>query len=233
MRYQRCFGPGAPSGKPPFAMDEGCPRTALRVAAGHPRHLEAHLGRLMAGARVLGHAPDWVEEIAGELQGWVSACETHAWALRLRLLSKQKLLWAEMEPLPVAPSPCRLVLMAHPLSARRLDPLTRHKGLCGPWSTAILASATEQGGQDALLSWPDGSLAETAMAAVGLEVDGLIQLPPCEGRVSSLAEALDLPAWADARSLRIQQGPIPLTSLSKGRLWCMNELRGIWPATLL
>jgi branched-subunit amino acid aminotransferase/4-amino-4-deoxychorismate lyase len=140
---------------------------------------------------------------------------------------------ARLEPLPVSPDPYRLVVMPHPLNEGRSDPQAPHKGLSGPWSAAIRTEAQRLGGEDALLLWPDDTLAETAIAAVGLEVNGTLLLPPPEGRVASLAERLDLPAWAAGRGLRIEAAPIPRSRTQEGRLWCLNALRGIWPASLM
>jgi branched-subunit amino acid aminotransferase/4-amino-4-deoxychorismate lyase len=123
--------------------------------------------------------------------------------------------------------------MRHPLTEGRSDPKAPHKGLSGPWSAATRAEAQQLGGEDALLLWPDGTLAETAIAAVGLEVNGAFLLPSPEGRVASLAKRLDLPAWAAGRGLRIEVAPIPRSRMPEGRLWCLNALRGIWPASLL
>lgn len=133
----------------------------------------------------------------------------------------------------MAPVPCRLVPMIHPLAGRKWDPAAPHKGLTGPWPSEAWAEARRRGGQDALLLWSDGSLAETAIAAVGLERDGILLFPPPEGRVASLAERLDLPGWAADRGLRVESAPIPLSCVAEGQLWCMNALRGVWPAILL
>ena len=122
--------------------------------------------------------------------------------------------------------------MPHPLIEGRSDPAAPHKGLTGSWPATALREAHRLGGDDALLLWPDGTLAETAIAAVGLELGDRFLLPPAEGRVASLAERLDLPTWAADRRLQVTTAPISLAEAREGRLWCMNALRGIWPATL-
>jgi hypothetical protein len=38
---------------------------------------------------------------------------------------------------------------------------------------------------------------------------------------------------AAPNSGRIERSMIPLSRVPKGQLWCMNALRGIWPAILI
>lgn len=236
MNHPRAFGPGAK--EPQLAagtnLPDAVPRTALPVGPDGPRHLEAHFGRLQAGAALLGHAAPWLPGVQAELRAWlVEVLQGGEAALRLVLHPDRGILLARLEPLPAAPDPCRLVPMPHPLWNRRLDPAAPHKGLTGPWPSEAWAEARRRGGEDALLLWPDGTLAETAIAAVALETGDALTLPPPEGRVASLAERLDLPRWAAARGLRVVVAPIPFGGAACGRLWCMNALRGIWPAILL
>ena len=226
------FGPGAaacPSDLP-LPSWEG-PRTALPVREGIPPHLDAHLERLRAGARALGHEVPWLTFAAAELLRWLESRSTVEGAMRLALHLDLRLLAARMEPLPPAPFPCRLAPMPHPMGDLRPNPLARHKGLSGPWRPVALAEARRRGAEDALLLWPDGTLAETAIAAVALEHEGSLTLPPPQGRVASVAERLDLPAWAEAHGLVLRTEELFLGAA--GRLWCLNALRGIWPATLL
>lgn len=217
---------------------EGCPRTALAVFKGRPRHLQAHLRRLQQAAEALQRPGDWLESLASEIGAqilvWTDRPEAAlASALRLALHPELGLLRVRLEPLPSSPQPYLLAPMPHPMAHRRSDPLLRHKGLGGAWGAAVLAEARSLGAADALMVWPDGSLAETAIAAVGVEREGSLTVPLPEGRVASLAEQLDLPAWAAQRGLRIEQGPLGLAQARQGQIWCLNALRGIWPAQLL
>ncbi len=233
MNLELAFGPGA-TVRPPKPAEDRLPRTALPIRQGQPRHLESHLTRLQSGAMVLGHPTPWLFGIQADLLRWLEAVlPGQDAALRLILHPNLGYVFARLEALPGPLRPCRLVPMAHPLAEGRSDPAAPHKGLSGPWAALAWAEAHRRGGEDALLLWPDGTLAETAIAAVGLELDGLFLLPPPEGRVASLAERLEVPSWAAGRGLRIDQAAIPLTRVPKGRLWCMNALRGIWPAILL
>jgi branched-subunit amino acid aminotransferase/4-amino-4-deoxychorismate lyase len=204
------------------------------VFQGHPRHLEAHLLRLAAGASALGQPVKWLAGLQAEITTWLaSATPKEDATLRLILHPGPGLLTGWLEPLPSAPQPYRLIPMSHPLDGRREDPAVIHKGLSGPWGSSVLAAARQLGAEDALLIWPDGTLAETAIASVGVESAGILSLPGPRGRVASLAERLDLPGWARSRGLRVETAELSLTHAREGRLWCMNALRGIWPAALL
>jgi branched-subunit amino acid aminotransferase/4-amino-4-deoxychorismate lyase len=233
MNQQRTFGPAAGLPQPESAQTPR-PRTALAVGRGEAKHLEAHLARLEAGATALGESAPWLLDLVSPLREWVSETASgEDAALRLRLVSGAGQLEARLETLPTVPSPYRVVPMPHPLQGRRSAPAVIHKGLSGPWSGEVLAAARRQNAEDALLLWSDGTLAETAIAAVALDVDGILWLPPAEGRVASLAERLDLPAWAEARSLRLKTSDIPLEWVARGQLWCLNAVRGIWPTEVV
>lgn len=223
----KAFGPGPGADYDPLAA---VPRTAARMEQGRIRHLQAHLDRLMASAAAMGEAAPWVGGEDGAIEAWAAGSSLGSTGvLRLRLHGNH--LWALLEPLPKTPSPYRLRLMPHPLETPARHPLAPHKGLLGVWNRAPLEEANSVGAHDALLFWPDGTLVETAIASIALEVGDELWLPPPEGRVASLAERLDLPEWAGARKIRIQ--PFSATELDRGRLWCFNAVRGVWPGTLL
>jgi branched-subunit amino acid aminotransferase/4-amino-4-deoxychorismate lyase len=235
MNERRLFGPGAELADQAFSpVGLALPRTALRVLRGAPLHFEEHLQRLESGALAMGQPVDWLPSIRTEIEMWLRdiLAEGDA-ALRLVLHPETRLVTALLEPLPSAPQPYRLVVLPHPLGSRQEDPRVIHKGLAGPWNLDILAKARQLGADDALLIWPDETLAETAIASLGIEIDGVLKVPPPEGRVGSLAERLGLPEWAAARHLRIAMTPISVAEARDGQVWCMNALRGIWSATLL
>lgn len=235
MNAVRLFGPGVLRlADAPALSSNHQPRTALPVFQGFPRHIEAHLHRLNAGASAMDQPVDWLLDLQGPLETWLRASASEGdLALRLVLHPSEGLLSARLEPLPVAARPYRLVWRPHPLQACQGDPKTVHKGLSGSWGPGILQEARQSGGEDALLFWSDGSVAETALASVAVELEGVLWLPFTPGRVGSLAERLDLPAWATDRGLRIERRSLSKVQARAGRLWCMNALRGIWPATLL
>jgi hypothetical protein len=137
------------------------------------------------------------------------------------------------EPFAALPAPYRLLPRPHPLGDARGESFAPHKGLMGPWSAAALAEARAAGADDLLCLWPDGTVAETAIASVALHLDAALRLPPPEGRVASLAEALDLPDWAAARGLEICTAPITLPECAHGTLLCFNAARGVWQAEIL
>ncbi len=235
MSADRWFGPGVAqaihTGMP---SGDHLPRTALAVLLGVPRHLPSHLERLQAGASAMGRTVDWLPGIEVEMTTWLNlAAPGMDAALRMVLHPDDALVSARLEALPTAPQPYRLIPMPHPLRDRQMETTLMHKGLSGPWSQAVLSSVRQVGADDALLLWADGTVAETAIASVGIEQGNVLTLPPQLGRVASLAERLDLPGWAESRGLRIDIGRFPLPGPGEGQVWCMNALRGIWSATLL
>lgn len=225
------FGPGSASGLTAQIPPDARPRTALPVLKGHPIRLAAHGQRLAAGAAALGFPSTWLSAALEEVASWVAEYTGMDLALRLSLDAEGSCATARLEPLPRATAPWRLLPLPHPMGDLRACPLAPHKGLTGPWGASIRAEAMAGGGADALLLWPDGTVAETGLATVALERDGRLVLPPAAGRVASLTERLELPAWARARGLDLQRSPF--TPGASGQLWCLNALRGIWPVTVL
>jgi branched-subunit amino acid aminotransferase/4-amino-4-deoxychorismate lyase len=204
------------------------------VAEGRPLNLVDHLLRLARGAEALAQPAPWIRGLDVEIRAWLAAAGTRDdRALRLALHGAEGLVSACLEPLPSTPHPYRLAPLPHPRGDLRGSTLARHKGLSGPWRPPVLAEARKRGAEDALLLWPDGTLVETTLAALALEVAGTLLLPPPDGRVASLAEALELPAWAAARGLAPRWEGIRLDQVAGGRLWCLNAVRGFWPAILL
>lgn len=210
------------------------PRTALRLLGGVPRHLAAHLLRLARGAEALAQPAPWIGGLEPAIRAWITAAGIpEDGVLRLALHGPEGLVSARREPLPRTPAPYRLAPMLHPMGDLRSSALAQHKGLSGPWRQPALAEARSRGAEDALLLWPDGTLAETTLASLALEVEGTLTLPPPDGRVASLTEALEVGAWAAARGLDLRTEGIPLGRPVEGRLWCLNAVRGFWPAILL
>lgn len=223
----KAFGPGPGSRYDPGAA---VPRTAARVERSRIRHLPAHLERLGVSAAATGLATPWLSSQAVAIEDWVAGMSNAPLeALRLHLLGDQ--VWALLEPLPETPSPYHLKLAPHPLETAMGHPLAPHKGLMGTWNAGPLNRAKAAGAEDALLFWPDGTLVETAIASIALEVDGSLWVPPLAGRVASLAERLDLPEWAGSRDIRMKA--FQAADLRRGRLWCFNAVRGVWPGTAL
>lgn len=192
-------------------------------------NLESHLHRLEAGARELGRDVPWLREVLPDLLAWLSEAGTAA--CRMQLFSDA--LSVRLEAMPEPESPYRLIPLPHPLGDARENPRALHKGILGDWDIQARNQARESHGEDALLLWPDGTLAETTLASIGLQVGRDLFLPPLEGRVGSLTEALELPLWASSHGVALQRRPIALVEVSSGQLWCMNALRGLWQAEVV
>lgn len=184
-------------------------------------HAEAHLARLTAS----GPPTPWLDAAFRAVQAHYAAAPDGM--LRLRFDRAGGRLWTAWEALPATPSPYRLLPLTHPLPPAA-EP--RVKGADGAWHPAVLATARAAGAHDALLLWPDGTVAETAIAAVALQLEGALWVPPVGGRVASLGESLELPAWASARGLPLGTRAFDLATAARGTLWCLNAVRGVWQA---
>lgn len=228
MAPDAVFGPGADG---PAPDDPAGPRTALPLVAGHPAHGAAHLARLTAGLEALDAPVDWLPLAWTQALDW-AARQGPDLALRVRVNPRARRLDARTEPRPPAPTSYTLIPAAHPWSpgTARDFRLLPHKGCLGPWHQPLLARARGCGADDILLHTEDGRVLETAIASVGLAVGDRFLLPPLEGRVCSVSEVWDLPAWADERRWQVLPEPFTLQDLSRGSLWCFNALRGLWPA---
>lgn len=211
------FGPG-PATAPP---DGPCPRTAARLQGGKLIHAEAHLQRLAAAAPTA----TWLEPAFRAAQAQFEKAPDGM--VRIRFDAGGGRLWVSWEALPETPSPYRLLALPHPLPPQAAP---RIKGAHGAWHAAVIEAARAGGAHDALLQWPDGTVAETAIAAVVLERDGALWVPPPGGRVASLAESLDLPLWAEGKGLRLETRAFDLAMTARGTLWCLNAVRGVWQA---
>jgi branched-subunit amino acid aminotransferase/4-amino-4-deoxychorismate lyase len=200
----------------------------MRIRDGAARHRAAHLRRLQEALDFLGASRAWLDEafeaaLANAPEG----------VLRVRVAVEERKLLTRLEAWSPLPSPYRLRPAPHPLGESRGDPAARHKGLRGGWSAEALAFARSRDVEDLLCLWPDGTLAETAIAAVAVE-DGLnLRVPPLEGRVASIAEAEELPRWAEARGRILVRGPVPFREIAGKGLLCFNAARGVWQAEVL
>lgn len=225
----RPHGPGAGQDLDWEAVAEAPgPRTALRMEGGAASFGPAHLDRLGRGLRFLGQPEDWLKE------AFEAALDLAPdGLLRLRAAGALRVLLARSEALPVLSAPYRLLAAPHPLGDPRRDSRAAHKGLLGGWSAAALAQARAAGADDLLCLWPDGSLAETAIASVAVVDGDRLRLPPLPGRVASIAEVLALPAWAAARGLEPRWESIAFGETFGKQLVCFNAVRGVWQADLL
>lgn len=182
------------------------------------------MARLKMGASNLRWDVSWLRE--SDILAWISTAKTVV--CRLQLFPD--VLSVRVEAIPDAFPTYRLLAVPHPLGDLRRDIRAPLKGLLGTWDMKARDLARKRFADDVLLLWPDGTIAETAIAAVGLQLNDKLLLPPLEGRVASITEALDLPRWAKSHRLDLQRKPIALDELLAGKLWCMNAVRGLWQA---
>ncbi len=225
----RAFGPGASTLLGWESPLDVLPRTSLRIENGRGEHWDSHLTRLRMGARCLGWNVSWLSGMEPAINAWVSTAALAA--CRLQLFPES--ISVRLEAMADHNPPFRLQAMPHPLGDLRGDARAILKGLLGPWDILARNRAHQRLAEDALLLWPDGTIAETTIAAIGLELDGKLLMPPPEGRVSSIAEAFDLPFWARSRGLVVEPRPIRLNEVPGGQLWCMNAVRGLWQAEVV
>lgn len=229
----RAYGPGRDRAVDPGRLAaEPCPRTALRIQDGEALLGPAHLERLEAGLAHLGRPAPWLGAAFAEALDEAGARKGDA-ILRLRASASEGVLLARLEVWKPLPEPWRLWPAPHPLGDLRGEPAAAHKGLLGGWSEAALGLARSLGAHDVLCLWPDGTVAETALAAVALPCGDHLRLPPTEGRVASLAEAHLLPAWAASMGLGLRAGPVTLQEALARGLRCFNAARGVWQAEVL
>lgn len=223
----RAFGPGASQlrgWEPPHPPFEALPRTALRIVEGQGMCWDNHMARLYLGAISLDWDVSWLRE--ADILAWLSTAQRAV--CRMQLFPKA--LSIRLEAIPEPFKSYRLLAVPHPLGDLRGDAQATLKGLKGAWDLKARNLARSRFADDVLLLWPDGTIAETAIAAVGLQVDDKLLLPPLEGRVASITEAMALPRWAESQRLEVQRRPIALEELPTGQLWCMNAVRGLWQA---
>lgn len=225
----RAFGPGAScllGWDPPR---HSLPRTALRIVDGQGLYWNSHMTRLQMGAIGLGWDVAWLNGKEPEIAAWILTAGMAA--CRLQLFPDA--ISVRLEAIPDPFVSCRLLAMPHPMGDIRGDAKAALKGILGTWDIQARNQAHEKPADDALLLWPDGTLAETSIAAIGLQLNDKLLLPPLEGRVSSITEAFELPLWAISKGLSVQRRPIRLDEVSGGQLWCMNALRGLWQAEVV
>ncbi len=230
----RSFGAGAKNHEGWPIPSTSLPRTSLRVEKGGPIHWNAHLTRLHEGAQRLEWDLWWLRHVEAEVLEWISEVSRGTIPfLACRIQAHSDALSIKLEALPEPIWPYRLVPMPHPLGEVRNDDRSALKGILGPWNLDVLSAAHQGGAEDSLLLWPDGTVAETAIAACAILRGKELVLPPLQGRVRSIAESLDLPGWADAKGWEVLHAPIGLEEIHGGQLWCMNALRGLWQAEVV
>ncbi|MFN8009888.1 MAG: aminotransferase class IV [Holophagaceae bacterium] len=228
----RAFGPGRGHTMDPEVLaGEPGPRTTLRLQEGEALLGQAHLDRLEAGLAHLGLQAPWLAAAFDE--ALAQAGQAGEGILRLRARAREGVLLARLEAWKPPAEPWRLLAAPHPLGDLRGNPAAAHKGLLGGWSEAALELARSRGAHDVLCLWPDGTVAETALAGVALPCGDHLRLPPRDGRVAGLAEAHLLPGWAASKGQDLRTGPVLLEEALARGLRCFNAARGVWQAEVL
>ena len=184
-----------------FTLGDGVFET-IRAGAGGPRRLDQHLGRLRAGAGVLGIAVGWTDHaITDAIVAVLAGCALTEAALRITLsrgpsrrgvlppMAPEPTLLIAATPLPPASQPARLVICR---GTRRNEhsPLSRIKSL--NYLDGVLArmEAASRGADDALLLNTAGWIAESSVANLFVQIDGAWMTPPVtDGALPGIARA--------------------------------------------
>jgi branched-chain amino acid aminotransferase len=163
----------------------------IRVQAGAPRHLAAHLARLRRGAQVIGlplPALDWPTlDWPAVLADTLAANGLTEGSLRLTVTRTVLVTAAPAAP---APPPARLIL-ARTTRRNEFSPLATIKSL--NYLDGILArrEATERGADDAILLNTRGRAAETTVSTLFVVLGTRILTPSvAEGALPGVARGL-------------------------------------------
>lgn len=185
------------------------------------RSRTAHLERITASARVLGHA---VSRHGIEASLTAASRDWHT-PRRVRLtVSPSGEIEVQDQPLTALPAPWRIRLTAEPASRAGAGPF--HKTTARADYDRWLAWARPA--HDALLWNEHGELTESCIANLVLEFDGTRLTPPLRcGLLPGLERAALLAAGA------IEEAVLTLEDLQAAdRVWLCNSVRGLWPAVL-
>jgi branched-chain amino acid aminotransferase len=213
-----------------FLFGDGLFET-LRVDAGRPRDLSAHLDRLFAGLLRLGIAPPddrcslgrAVTEVAKAAPGPVAR-------LRITVTRSETRLITASPYEPPGEDLYRQGVAAVLLPELRVDsrsPLAGLKSLCHQANRLALRQAEAQGAWEALLVNEHGRLAEGSRSNLALVLpDGIFTPPESEGC---------LPGTVRRRLLErgeIRERPLSLEDLAAAKgLLLMNSLIGVLPVS--
>jgi branched-chain amino acid aminotransferase len=213
-----------------FLFGDGLFET-LRVDAGRPRDLSAHLDRLFAGLRRLGIAPPESRCALGRTVAEVAKAAPRPVArLRLTVTREETCLIAAFPYEPPAEEAYRRGVAAVLLPDFRIDsrgPLAGLKSLCYQANRLALRRAEAAGAYEALLVNEHGRLAEGSRSNLALILpDGVFTPPESEGC---------LPGTVRRRLLergRLRERPLTLDDLAAARgMVLMNSLIGVLPVS--
>ncbi|MBF0093655.1 MAG: aminotransferase class IV family protein [Alphaproteobacteria bacterium] len=203
-----------------FTLSDGLFET-LRVRAGIPQRLDAHLKRLRAGASLLGLPVPLDDDALTEALISTAAANGLADAV-LRLTLTRGPAPRGLLP-PGSPSPTLLIVAgpppppAGPLYAvvatvtRRNEhsPLSRCKCLAVLDNVLARREAAERGAEDAILLNTAGRLAETTIANLFLVIGGRVMTPPVEEGALPGVRRAEVISRLDAVETPLDPGDLP------------------------
>jgi branched-chain amino acid aminotransferase len=217
-----------------FLFGDGLFET-LRVDAGRPRHLPAHLDRLFAGLRRLGIDPPESRCALGHAVFEVAVAAPQPVA-RLRITISRgdesgptRLITTSLYEPPGEDLYARgvtAVLLLKPRIDSR-GPLAGLKSLCYQANRLALRDAEAQGSYEALLVNEHGRLSEGSRSNVALVLpEGILTPPESEGCLPGTVRRRLLESGA------IGERPLALEDLAAaGGLMLMNSLIGVLPVS--
>ncbi|QQP89163.1 aminotransferase class IV [Skermanella sp. TT6] len=222
-----------------FMLGDGLFET-IRVAAGHPRHLDRHLARLAGGAAVLGiPLPMDAPAIAAGIASLLDETGLAEASVRLTLTRgpaprgllppdmPRPTLLATVAPAPPPPAPARAVI-ARSTCRNELSPLSRLKSL--NYLDGILArrEAADRGADDALMLNTRGRLAEATVGNVFAVIDGVLVTPPAaEGALPGIARGLAI------ERLPVIERPVTVEELMRATEIAVTNSLGVRPVATL
>ncbi len=193
----------------------------LPLEQGHIRLQERHLARLQSSAAHFGFEfePGAIEAAL------VCLADEHAdgrWRVRL-LVDRNGRLRSECAPLDPSPATVRIRLAASPVDSR--DEFLRHKTTR---REVYAAHAPQDAVFDTLLFNERGEITEFTRGNLVVELDGRRVTPPCTCGLLPGVLREELLARGDVIEQVVHRTDLARAS----RLWFVNNLRGMIPATL-
>lgn len=198
----------------------------LRVQDGAPRHLAAHLDRLLAGAERFGIEAER-EALAAQIRQCAAAAREGVLRACLLLDGALHLTVRAVPPVPERPVRLALDTVVQDPEA----PAIRHKTTERGHYTAALdrARARHPEAEDVILRGRDGRVTETTIATLVARVDGTWVTPPVtDGLLPGIARRLALEAG------EITERPLTADDLRAAEeIALLSTVRGWRPAVLL
>jgi len=196
----------------------------IRVRAGAPCRLEAHLERLAAGARFLGLEPPPPAPVLRDFLAARTGCAGLASGV-LHLLAVDRTLRVAVAPwTPPGPEPLRLGL-ADGLRRFSGSPLNRFKTLSYLENRLLAREAEARGLFEVVALNESGRLTDGSRTSLFLELDGRLYTPPvADGALPGVARRVLLEAGL------VREAPLTGPDLARAEAVLLgNALRGALP----